>query len=118
MAILLCALILKAVSDVQFASIRPGKPEVHVKFLAIGENISSHPRTASRHQLLLYSHCSLSKLAETAKEFLVMVISNEGRALTGYPIGHVFTAFSSPISMAFASLVGAVQMKTGCMNIF
>ena len=40
---------LKAVSDVQFASIRPGKPEACVKFLAIGENISSHPRTASRH---------------------------------------------------------------------
>ena len=30
-----------------------------------------------------------------------MVSSDKGRALTGYPIGHVFTAFSSPIKYAF-----------------
>ena len=89
---------LKAVSDVQFANICPGEHRAFVKLVAIGEKTSSHPMTSS-HQLLLYDrHRSFSEPAETAKEFLLMVSSDEGAALTGHPIGHVFTAFSSPVA--------------------
>ena len=87
---------LKAVRDVQFESIRPKNYDVRVYFLAIGENFSSHPGTS------IYSHRSFfSNPAETAKELLLMVSSDEGAVLTGYPIGHVFTAFSSPIKYGF-----------------
>ena len=74
-----------ALSDIRFERICTKWPEKYVNFISIAENVSSVPQK---------SHLS----AETARQFLFMVNCDEGAVCAGCPIGHVFTAFTSPIS--------------------
>ena len=90
---------LHGASDVGFETIRVDCwPELRIGFLAIGENISSIP-TKSSFELD-------DESAESAREFLVMVSSDEGSTHADSPLGHIFTAFSSPIQYGFCQPAG------------
>ena len=95
---------LHGVRDVGIETIPVGRwPEVHIDFMAIGENISSIPTKSS---FGLYAESD-----ESAKEFLVMASSDEGSAPADCPLGHVFTAFSTPIRYGYGQPGGCVVRR-------
>ena len=74
-------------------TIRPGWSELRVGYVVLAENVSSIPKKSGFGRP--------SKSAESTRHFLFMVSSDEGAACAGGPLGHVFTAFSSPIQYGY-----------------
>ena len=75
------------VEETRVVTIRPGWSELCVGYVAVAENVSSVPRKSS---FGMYSKSA-------ARQFRFMVSSDMGAVCADCPIGHVFTAFSSPI---------------------
>ena len=78
-------------------------PDLPIDFMTIGENISSIPIKPS-HELDAESD-------ESAKEFLVMVSSDEGSTHADCPLGHVFTTFTSPAWYRFSQPDGCAVRR-------
>ena len=74
-------------------------PQLEVGFMVVGENISSIPAKSG-----WASYGS----KQSAREFLVMVSGKIGSTHADCPLGHVFTAFSSPIRYGLGQPGGCV----------
>lgn len=78
---------LLGVRETSVESVRPGRSDLHIAYVALAENV-----------------CSISTNSESAKparQFLLMVSSDEAAAYAGCPLGQVFTAFSSRIRYGY-----------------
>ena len=78
---------LLGVHETSVEAVRPGRSKLPVAYVALAENVSSIPKK--------------SRSAEQARQFLLMVSSDEAAAYADCPLGQVFTAFSSPIRYGY-----------------